>query len=65
MNDIQKKIDDAFRMISAIHVNGDAVDVMAAVRINLKEAYKMSGDKAALWAAHKLAEKENPEDTDG
>lgn len=58
MNDIQKEINEAYRMVSAIPVSGDAVDVMAGARIHLKEAFKLAGDKSALWGAHKLAEKE-------
>lgn len=56
MNDIQKKIDEAHRMISVIAVSGDAVDVMAGARIKLREAFQLAGDKSALWDAHKLAE---------
>lgn len=57
MNDIQKEIEEAYKMISVISVSGDAVDVMAGARIHLKEAHKLAGDKSALWAAHKQAEK--------
>lgn len=63
MNDIQKAIHEAHRMISVIPVSGDAVDVMAGARINLKNAYELAGDKSALWEAHKQAEKQ--EKTDG
>ena len=65
MNDIQKKIQEAHRLISAIAVGGDAVDVMAAARIQLKEAFKMAGDKSALWEAHKQADKPAKEKSDG
>lgn len=54
MNDIQKAIQEAHRLVSIIPVSGDAVDVMSAARINLKEAYRLAGDKSALWEAHKL-----------
>ena len=57
MNDIQKEINEAYRMVSAVPVSGDAVDVMAGARIHLKEAFRLAGDKSALWDAHKLAEK--------
>lgn len=57
MNDIQKLIHEAHRMISIIAISGDAVDVMAGARIKLKEAYNLAGDKSALWEAHKQAEK--------
>lgn len=62
MNDIQKAIQEAHRLVSLIHVSGDAVDVMAAARINLKDAYKLAGKKSALWEAHKQAEKEEKSD---
>lgn len=58
MNDIQKLIEEAHRMISVIAVSGDAVDVMSRARIKLKEAFQLAGDKLALWEAHKLANKE-------
>ena len=67
MNDIQKAVQEAHRLVSLIHVSGDAVDVMAAARINLKDAYKLAGDQSALWEAHKQAEKrkETEEKADG
>lgn len=67
MNDIQKAIQEAHRLVSIIPVSGDAVDVMSAARINLKEAYRLAGDKSALWEAHKQAEKqtEKKEKSDG
>lgn len=58
MNNIQKKIEEAYRMISAASVSGDSVDVMAGARIKLRDAFKLAGDKSALWDAHKLAEAE-------
>lgn len=62
MNDIQKAIQEASRLVSIISVSGDAVDVMAAARIKLKEAYRMAGDKSALWDAHKQTEKKEKSD---
>lgn len=62
MNDIQKLINEAHRMISIIAISGDAVDVMAGARIKLKEAYNLAGDKSALWEAHKQADKKETED---
>ena len=58
MNEIQKKSQEARRLISIIPVSGDAVDVMAAARIQLAGAIDAAGDKSALWEAHKMAEKE-------
>lgn len=62
MNDIQKMIMEAHRMVSIIAVSGDAVDVMAGARIKLKEAYEMAGDKSALWEADKQADKQADEE---
>lgn len=42
MNEIQKKISEAHRMISMISVSGDAVDVMAGARLSLKEAFELA-----------------------
>lgn len=64
MNEIQNKINDAYKLISSILVSGDAVDVMAGARVVLKDAYQLAGDKSALWEAHKLAEK-GEKKTDG
>ena len=44
MNEIQKKIQEARRLISIIPVSGDAVDVMAAARIQLAGAIDAAGD---------------------
>lgn len=66
MNDIQKKLDQAFAVLARVPVSGDGVDLMAAGRTLLREAFKLAGDKSALWEAHKLAEKaEKKEETDG
>lgn len=61
MNEIQKIIEEAYRMISAATVSGDSVDVMATARIKLRIAFKMAGNKSALWEAHKLADEEKAE----
>ena len=45
MNDIQNRINEAYKLISTINVSGDAVDVMAAARIHLKEAFELAADK--------------------
>lgn len=58
MNEIQKKINEAYKMISIVSVSGDAVDVMAGARMQLKEAFELAGDKSALWDAHKQVEKD-------
>ena len=46
MTDIQKEIDQAFKLLSSIPVNGDAVDVAAAAREHLRTAYKIAGELA-------------------
>lgn len=43
MNDVQKKIQEAYRMVSVIPVSGDAVDLMAGARIHMKEAFEAAG----------------------
>lgn len=58
MNDIQKKLDSVYNLLTRISVNGDGVDLMATAKSLLRDAYKISGDKSALWEAHKLADKE-------
>ena len=42
MTELQKEIDQAFRLVSAIPVSGDGVDVMAAVREHLRTAHRMA-----------------------
>lgn len=47
MTDMQKEIDAAFKLLSSIPVNGDGVDVMAAARNHLREAYKLANKSEA------------------
>lgn len=42
MNELQKTINKAFDLISAIPVSGDGVEVMAAAKDALRQAYKMA-----------------------
>lgn len=42
MTDLQKEIDQAFKLISAVPVSGDGVDVMSAAREHLRAAYQMA-----------------------
>lgn len=42
MNEIQKKIQEVYRHLSALPVSGDGVEVMAAARILLREAFKLA-----------------------
>ena len=39
MEEIMKDLETAFKATSAIPVTGDAVDVLAVVRANLRKAY--------------------------
>lgn len=57
MNEIQKKLDTAYNVLSRVSVSGESVDMMATAKSILRDAYKTAGDKSALWEAHKLAEK--------
>lgn len=45
MNEIQKKIQEAYRHLSAIPVSGDGVEVMAAARIRLRGAYELAATR--------------------
>ena len=42
MNDLQAKIKAAFDLISSIPVKENAVEVMAAAKEHLRQAYKMA-----------------------
>lgn len=44
-NGKQKLLSEAFRLLGAIPVRGDQVDVMAAVRGKLRAVYKMCGEE--------------------
>ena len=44
---LSKELDQVFKLISALPVSGDGVDVMSAAREHLRAAYQM----AALFAA--------------
>ncbi len=43
MNDLQKALDQAFRVLSAIPVSGDNVELMAMARESLRTAYHLAG----------------------
>lgn len=45
MNEIQKQLDKAFTLISAIPVSGDAVEIMAMAREHLRSAYNLAGEE--------------------
>ena len=42
MNKAKKEITEALRILSALSVNGDAVDLMAAAKAHLREALKLA-----------------------
>lgn len=44
MNEVQKHIDTAYKLLSSIPVKGDAVDAAAACRMALRNAYGLAGD---------------------
>lgn len=43
MNDLQKELDQAYKLASALPVSGDGVELMAAVREHLRAAYRLAG----------------------
>lgn len=45
MTDLQKELDQAFSLISAIPVSGEGVELMAAAREKLRKAFKMAEEK--------------------
>ncbi len=47
MNEVQKEINMAFRLISSIPVKEDAVDYMAAAREHLRNAYNLAEEEKA------------------
>ena len=43
MNELQRELDEVFRLISAIPVSGESVEVMAMARERLRRAYQQAG----------------------
>lgn len=41
MEELKKELDIVFKLISAVPVTGEGVDVMAAARDHLRTAYKL------------------------
>ena len=41
MKEVKKLLEEAFQLVSSITVKGDAVDVIAAARANLRAAYHL------------------------
>lgn len=42
MTNVQREIDEAFRLLSAIFVSGDGVELMAAAKKHLRRAFEFS-----------------------
>lgn len=40
MNEIQKEINNAYKILSTVSVSGDAVDAIAACKMSLRMAYQ-------------------------
>ena len=47
MDELLKRLETAYRMISYIPVSGDAVDMMATARSNLRKVYAELKEKQA------------------
>ena len=45
MKKIKQHLEEAFQLASSIPIQGDAVDVMAVVRVNLRTAYRLLEEK--------------------
>ena len=43
MNELQRELDQVFRMIASVPVSGDGVEIMAAAREGLRRAYRLAG----------------------
>lgn len=43
MTGLQKELDRAFRLLAAIPVAGDGVELMASARESLRRAYQLAG----------------------
>lgn len=44
MNELQRELDQVFRMIASVPVSGDGVEIMAAAREGLRRAYRLAGE---------------------
>ena len=45
MNELQKELEAAWKLLSEIPVKGDAVDVLAAARGAMRRAYKLAEEE--------------------
>ena len=48
MNEIMKELDEAYKLLGAISVAGDAVDVMAGAKGHIRRAYKLAAPPEEL-----------------
>ena len=53
MKEIKQHLEEAFQLVSSIPVKGDAVDVMAVVRSDIRAAYHRLEQKEAELAEDK------------
>ena len=42
MTEVQREIDEVYKLVSVVQVSGDAVDIMASAREHLRRAYAMT-----------------------
>lgn len=42
MNELQKELDQVYKLLGAIRVSGDDVEVLAAARVGLRRCYQMA-----------------------
>lgn len=63
--DLKTELDTAFKLISALSVSGDTVDVVAAIRDHLREAYRLTEDKSAVWALYKALDTDEKGEKNG
>lgn len=40
--DLKTEIDAAFKLVSAVSVSGDVVDIVSKIRAHLREAYRLA-----------------------
>ena len=45
MTEMQKEIDEAYKTVSALQASGDAVDLIASVRLHLRRAFELAAEK--------------------
>ena len=48
MNEITKRIEQAYAHISKLSVSGDAVELLALARVELREAHRLADRKSVV-----------------